>query len=185
MAFYPYRHEGGDDSGEVRDFIITNSQTVTIGDAIRLVAGFAQRAAAGNRVMGVVVGIGKRLGDNVNDTFLPLDTDAAGSVSGTRTGNPGVIGSETYAAAADNQTVDRVAVRVIISPSQEYYNLADANLLAAHVGRYFDCVAASNQVNVASVGNDGQFVLMDRDPHNDGVATKGVFRIAEHALQLG
>ena len=184
-GFIPRSMQGGDDSGETRDFVITNSTTITIGDAVRLASGFIALADQTNRPLGVVTGIVKRESTNANDPTLPLGTDAIGSVSGTRTGNPGNVGSETYASASDNQTVDMVMARVLVDPSQEYYNDSDGTLTAAMIGTYFDCLAASDQIDQSSTSTTGQFVLMAIDPDNDADASKGIFRIAEHALSLG
>lgn len=179
-GFYPYRTEGGQTGGEVRDFIVENSATITLGDVVDVTAGYANLAGATARVMGVVIGLIKDIGGGQR---VPLDQDASGSVSGTRSGNAGVVGSETYVAASDNATVDKVMARVIIDPHMEYYNDADGDLAQAQVGTYYDLVAASDQIDQSSTTTySAQFILMEIDPHNDNDASKGIFRLVESQL---
>lgn len=179
-GFFPYRTLGGQTGGEVWDFIIENSATITLGDMVDVTAGYANIAGAAARIMGVVVGIGKKL---ENGQVVPLDQDAAGSVSGTRSGNAGNIGSETYAAASDNATVDKVVARVIIDPQMTYYNDADGALAQAQVGTYYELLAASDQVDQSETTTySAQLILLEIDPHNDSDASKGIFKIVESQL---
>lgn len=180
MSFYPRRAQGGDPKGEVRDFIVTNSQTIALGDMVVLTSGFALRASAGGRIVGCAVGFVRDLGNNQR---VPLDQSASGTITGTRTGNAGVIGSDTYAAASSNQTVDKVMVRVLVDPQMEYLNTASSTLTTAMVGQYFDLVSGATQVDVATNTNtySAQVLLTRLDPDNDASVTKGLFRIIEHA----
>ena len=186
-GFFPYRTEGGATGGEVRDFIIENSATITLGDVVDVTAGFAGLAGAATRSMGVVIGLVKDIGGGQR---VPLDQDASGSVSGTRSGNAGNIGSETYVAASDNQTVDKVMARVIVDPSMEYYNDADGDLAQADVGTYHDLVAASDQIDQSSgsVAQEGDatngWILLEIDPHNDDDSSKGIFRNTKSQLSM-
>jgi hypothetical protein len=181
-GFYPYRTTGGQTGGEVYDFIIEDSATITIGDAVDLVAGYIGLTGTGAdaRSIGVVLGFGKLLD---NGEVVPLDQDAAGSVSGTRSGNAGVPGSETYVAASDNITVDQVTARVIVDPNMQYYNDASGTLTQAMVGTYFDMLSTSDQIDISTTATySAHFILLERDPFNDADLSKGIFKLVEHQL---
>lgn len=186
-GFTPYRTISGKTGGEVRDFIIDNSKTITLGDAVDVTAGYADLTGATGRSMGVVVGLVRDIG---GDQRVPLDQDAAGTVGGTRSGNAGVIGSETYVSASDNTTVDKVLARVIVDPNMEYYNDADGSLAQADIGTYHDLVAASDQIDqdTGSTGQEGDntngWILLEIDPHNDGDASKGIFKNVKSQLSM-
>lgn len=179
-GFYPYRTISGQTGGEVRDFIIENNATITLGDMVDVTAGYAGLAGAGNRIMGCVSGLVKDIGGGQR---VPLDQDASGSVSGTRSGNAGVVGSDTYDAAADNQSSDKVMARVIIDPYMEYYNDADDDLDQAQVGTYYDLVSDSDQVDKdTTTTHSAQVILLEIDPHNDSDDSKGIFKVVESQL---
>ena len=179
-GFTPFRKEGGATQGEMRAFIIENSATITLGDMVDVTAGFAGLAGAGTRVMGCVVGLVRDIGQG---SPVALGTDAASGFTGSRTGNAGSIGSDTYAAASDNETVDKVMAYVVIDPKMEYYNDADGSLAQAQIGTYYDLLAASDQIDQSTTTTySAQMVLMAIDPFNDGDASKGIFRVVEHQL---
>lgn len=186
-GFTPYRTEGGATGGDQRDFIIENSATITIGDAIDVTAGFSGLSGASTRSMGVVVGFVKDIGQARR---VPLDQDASGSVTGTRSGNAGVVGSDTYVAASDNQTVDTVMARTQIDPSMEYFNDADGTLAQAQIGTYYDLLAASDQIDQSSTttgaegSNNTGWILMEIDPFNDSDVSTGIFRNAKSQLAM-
>lgn len=180
-GFYPYRSTVGLSGGEEYDFIIEGVATaITLGDAVDVAAGYAGRCAAGDRIMGVVVGFGKQLS---NGEVVPLDHPGAGSVTGTRAGNAGVIGSDTYTPATDNTTVDKVTARVLVDPNMQYYNDADDTLTQAMIGRYFDHNSDPDDVDVATeAAYSAQWILMEIDPHNDADVSKGIFKLVESQL---
>lgn len=182
-GFDPRRTESGDSTGEVRDFIQTDSSTLTLGDATRMTGGAGDQylalVAAGNRVLGVLVGF-------VDQNGLPLVAQHVTDVDGTQSGTAGLIGSETYVAAADNEATAEVKGRVIIDPREEYFNDADGDLTTGDVGLYYNVVAASDQIDQSEESaTTGQFILLERDPDRDSDASKGIFRVAESALFLG
>ena len=181
MAGFDFRRtEGGQTAGEIRPFIIANSQTSTIGDMVTLVSGFSTLALAGVRIVGCVVGFKKDLG---NGQIVPLGLDAAGIISGTRSGNAGVVGSDTVAVASDNQTVDKVVAMVMVDPRAEYFNDANGSLSGADIGKYFDIVAASDQIDQSTATNtySAQMVCVKVNPDNDADLSKGIFRVVEHS----
>ncbi len=185
-GFTPYRTEGGQTGGDNRDFIIEDSATLTIGDAIDVTAGYAGVCVNSERPIGVLLGFVKDIGQ---DRRVPLDQDASGSVSGTRSGNAGVVGSETYVSASNNITVDKVMARVQLDQKMEYFNDADSTLTQAEVGTYFDTVAGGDQITGAGAtategSNNTAWILMEIDPFNDADLSLGIFRIAKTQLSM-
>lgn len=181
MAGFQFRRtEAGQTAGELREFIIANSQTITIGDMVTVTSGFATLALAGNRIVGCVIGLKKDLG---NGNTVPLGLDAAGTISGIRSGNAGVVGSDTVAAASNNQTVDKVVAVLNVDQLAEYYNDASGDLTTAELGKYFDIVAASDQIDQSTATNtySAQMVCTRLNPDGDNDLSKGIFRIVEHS----
>lgn len=166
-GFYPRKNISGPDIPTAFEFIIDNSETVTIGDAVDLNAGYIQVVDAGDNPLGVVVGIVDKNGVPVNHP----DADVDGTVTG----------DDTYASASDNQTDKMCKVQVIISPDVLYYNDADSTLTQAEVGTYFDVLSTGDQIT--STGTTaGAFQLISLDPDGDGDASKGLFKICETQL---
>ena len=100
------------------DRVITNSVAVKVGDAVKTSAGFAALAAATDAVLGHVESVFTGVG------FSPLTDGTGGAALGSFKGNIG----DSYTAASDNQTVDKVSVRVDISTDSIYSVGADAAL---------------------------------------------------------
>ena len=186
-GFFPRRTLRGDTTGAMADFLIGNSATITLGDDIDVTAGFVTLTGASARSMGIVLGFYRELATGQK---ISLSANAAGTVTGTRSGNQGVIGSDTYVAASDNQTVDKVGCRVCIDPDMLYYNDADTTvaLTTAHVGTYFNNLSASDQIdsNTSAVFDEAnateQWILMEIDPDNDADTSKGVWKKVKHQL---
>lgn len=93
------------------DRIVANSVTVSVGGAVKTLAGFAALVATGDKVLGVVEQV---IGSN----------RLAVSTGSTYRGNFG----DTFAAAADNQTVAMNRVRVDVDKSALYQVAGDAAL---------------------------------------------------------
>lgn len=174
-GFTARRAEGGHNSGEQRHFVIKNSAVLSVGEAVNFDSGYLDSAGATERVLGIIEGF-------VDSKGLPLVAQHVTGSDFSYTGNPG---SETVTVASDNATVSMVKAVVNIDHRQEYYNDADDDLTAAMLGTYFDTNSGGLEIDVATTGSTGQFVLMELDPDDDGDASKGIFRIAEHALHLG
>lgn len=85
------------------DRIITNSVTATVGGAVNTTSGFAALVTTGSRILGIVESI-------IGDDRLAVST------GGSYRGNPG----DTFAAAANNQTVAKARVRVDIDQLSLY-----------------------------------------------------------------
>ncbi len=185
-GFYPYRTLGGQTGGDERDFIIEDSATLTLGDTIDVTAGYAGQAANSTRVMGVCIGFVVDIGGGRR---VPIDQDASGTLTGTHSGNSGVVGSETYVTAADNITVDQIMARVQVDPMMEYYNDADSTLTQAEVGTYFDTDSDGAQITGAGTtgaegSNNTGWILTEIDPHNDSDLSKGIFLNTKSQLRM-
>lgn len=174
MAGFEYRGQlNGAENPVIVNVPIANSETVTVGDAVQMVAfasgGGCKRAAATTEVLGVVVGI-------VNAKGIDLQNAPVSSYDGTFTA-PG-----TYAAASDNMTDKNVQAQVIVDKNAIFYNDAAGDLAAADIMKFFD-LADQDQIADQNGANDaGAFVLIKRDPDGDGDASKGLFVIAESEL---
>lgn len=172
-GFRPRRAEGGHNSGEHRDFILKNSETFTVGDQVVLTSGFVALSTT-DRPIGVIDGF-------VDSAGLPLSAQHAVAHGGTYSGTPGTVGSETLATASNNQTVAKIRGRIVVDHRQEFYNDANGSLTQAMVGQYFSSTN-SDQINASTNSNSALvWVLTDIDPDSDGDASKGIFKIAQHA----
>lgn len=175
-GFFPRKNLAGAEEATIRqekNLIIANSKTITIGDAVALSSGFVDLVGAGNRVLGIVTGFVDKNGLPVNHARK----SHAATISGS--GN-----SLTVVTASNNQTVDQIRAVVCTDPNVLYYNDADDSLAQAQVGTYYDVVAASDQIDQSTTSTTGQFVLLEIDPDGDADASKGLFKIAEHALSI-
>ncbi len=176
-GFYPRANLlGGANTQPSYDYIIANSTTIKIGDAVRVNnAGFIVRAAAGEAILGVVEGLVDRNGINV---FSPR----ASGVTGTT-----LTPDDQVAVSSTNQSdaTRNIKVQVKLDPAGQilYYNDADGDLAATNDFQFFDSNASGNQITQSSASDtNGQWQLVLRDPDNDGDASKGLFRIAEGIL---
>lgn len=151
------------DAPTLLQYIIDNSDTITIGDVVRLnTDGHVTLAGAGNTVLGVVVGV-------VDSDGIALSPD-----SGT---------TDTWTVDSDNETVDQYEAQVIVDPYALFSNDASDDMATTNLGQFYDIVAASNQIDESSASDTaGQFQLISLDPDGDGDASKGLFRIAESQL---
>ena len=91
------------------DRIITNSVVVAISDSVKTASGFAALGTAGARVLGHVVSVVGQDGLNPK-------------IDGSFRANPG----DTFTAASDNQTVDKVKVVVDVAQDGLYSAELDA-----------------------------------------------------------
>jgi len=173
-----FRYNGqlnGQNTPATLKYIIANSQTVTIGDAINLVGGYATVAGAGAKVMGIVVGIITQKGLGLEIVTPGTDYDGTFTAGGAGVG--------TYVATSDNATDKKVMVEVIVDKDATFVNDADGDLVVADLGVFFDVVAASDQIDQSSkLTTDGQFQLVGFDPLGDADASVGLFKIAESQL---
>lgn len=126
------------------DRIIANSVTVSVGGAVKTLAGFAALVTTGDKILGVVEQV---IGSN----------RLAVSTGSTYRGNFG----DTHAAASDNQTVDMDRVRVDIDKRSLYEVAPDAALATTSgsdlAGKTFD-MATSLLVDESTVNITSQQV---------------------------
>lgn len=154
------------------EFIIANSETITIGDAITLSSGFAAVCGANDRPIGIAEAIVDADGLPVHGVVSYADHDGT------------VTGDDTYAASNDNQTDKQVKVRVMIPRSNDlFYNDADDTLSQADIGKFYDMNSTGDNIDVASAATPAVWQLVEIDPDGDGDASKGLFRVAEPYLR--
>ena len=158
------------------DYIIKDSSTVTIGDPVRLSTdGYVKRAAAGEAVLGICVGLVDKDGLNV---FSPR---AAGTTGATLTPDDTVAVSSTNSSDATRH----LKAQVILDPAGYliWKNTASAALAQTNVGQLFDVGSTVGQID-QSVASDtnGQFQLVALDPDT---TTIGYFRLVESQLAVG
>ena len=158
----------------VQSFIIDNSKTITIGDAITLAAGFATVSAGvgGDNIAGICVGI-------VDASGIPVWQEGA-DVDGTLTGD------DTYASAADNQTDKKCKVQVVPTTTALWYNEADSTLAQAEEGLYFDLTNTGDQVTGTGNATKAtmQLVKMLSTASGPNSFGEGLFKIAESYFQV-
>lgn len=170
-GFYPRKNISHSESPSILEYVIANSVTITIGDAIEIIdaPGFAQVADADDKIAGVCVGIVDVNGINIFTTL------GAPTVSGTKSGD------DTYTTPSNNQTVDQVKVQIVPAlEGQLFYNEADSTLTAAEVGRYFALTANGDQVTGTGDGTARtaqlvQLISLAGGPNSFG---EGLFRFS-------
>lgn len=146
----------------MRKGIISNSAVITVGDAVgRDADGFIQLVGAGALVEGIVVAITR---SDVDDA-APANNGAGGAFT------------DTYTAAADNETVAKVSVLVDVAKSSKYAVTLDATAGTTtgsdlNGGYFFDVVAASDTLDESTASTtSAQFALLGQDAE----VTDGVF----------
>lgn len=145
--------------------IIDDSETVTVGDAVLMVDGFAQVCDANERVFGIVTGI-------VDDNGIDLDSTQSDNYDGTWTSS-----SQTYVATSDNTTDKKIKVIVVADPFALWYNDANGTLTQAMEKEFFS-LTDEDQIDYATnSATAGEFQLWKRDPDGDSDASKGLFHI--------
>ena len=143
-------------------FIIDNSDTITIGDAIMINGdGHAVVATAGEEVAGIAAQV-------VDSDGIAIDPD-----SGT---------TDTFTVDSDNETVDQYKVGLIVSPFALFSNDSSGTLATTNLLQFFDLTDEDTIDQGSASDASGQFQLVGLDPDNDADASKGLFRIAESML---
>lgn len=160
------------------DLLIAGSQTLTIGELVRVnTSGLVVTAATGEVFAGVVVGLVDQNGTSV---FSPRATGTAGS---TITGDDTIATSSTNATDATRNL--KAQVQIDVSGQCLFYNDADDTLAQTNLFQFFD-VASGNQVTVGSASDaNGQVQLMQIDPDGDADVSKGLFRFNETQFNAG
>ena len=179
-GFYPRGNLlGGANTPPSYDYIIANSVTIKIGDALLInEAGFVRRSAAGEPILGVCVGLVDVNGINV---FSPRASGTTGST---------LTPDDTLATSSTNQSdaVRNLKAQIQLDPAGLllYYNDADADLAATNDFQFYDSSAAGNQITGSTnLDTNGQWQLVKRDPDGDADLSKGLFRINESQMNAG
>lgn len=153
---------GSSETPQLLYFIVDNSDTITIGDAVMLnTDGHAVVATAGEEILGIVAQV----------------VDAKGIAIAPDSGT-----TNTYTVDSDNETVDQVQVGVYVSKDLLFANDSSGTLATTNLMQFFD-LTDEDTINQGSASDTaGQFQLIGLDPDGDGDASKGLFRIAESML---
>lgn len=140
-------------------FIIDNSDTITLGDAIMInTDGHAVVATAGEEVAGIAACV-------VDKNGIAVDPD-----SGT---------TDTWTVESDNETDKMYKVGLIVSPFALFSTDTSGTLATTNLMQFFD-LTDEDTINQGSASDTGgQFQLVGLDPDNDGDVSKGLFKIAE------
>lgn len=169
----------GVDKPATQDLLLAGSATVKIGDLVRVnTSGLLVRCATGEIPCGVLVGLVDQNGITV---FSPRAQGTSGAT---------LTPDDQIATASDNATnvAKNLKGQVIIDPAGDclFSNTADSALAQTNLFQTFD-VANGNQVTVggASDTTSKEVMLISLDPDNDGVTTKGLFRIANNQFGVG
>jgi len=175
--YYKGNLRGGQESAVVHR-IIANSETVTLGDIVKNSSGYLAVSDANDTpILGVVVGIVTSDGRPLSSSSVTTD-----DYDGTYSGNPGVVGSETYAASADNVTDKQVKAIVNIDPDALWKNDADSDLTEAMVFSFFSLVDEDQIDGDTNSTTAGELQLLKRDPDDESDNSQGLFKISSSAL---
>ena len=122
-----------------RDYVIANSATIKIADAVSMnEAGFVRRSAAGEAILGVCNGLVDRNGLNIN-------TPQASGLTGST-----LTPDDTIAVSATNQSdaTREIKAQVMLDPAGVllWYNDADADLAATNRLQFYDNNSTGNQI---------------------------------------
>lgn len=179
-GFKPYRSLYGVDMPNSLNFLLENSVTLTIGDAVRLDTNGAIKrcAAADPAVLGILTALYDQNGQ--------VGVFASSRIPGTAIAGATLTPDDTIVTASDNRTSGAKQLKgaVTMDPSGMilYQNVTNGALAQANVGQFFNVASGnSGQIDQASASNTaGQFQLVALDPDGDGDTTKGLFRVAQN-----
>lgn len=163
MAGFAYRRniDGSSQSPVNLDLVGANSVVFSIGDLIRVnQGGQASLVTGGDLVLGVVSGVVGSDGESIDPDSASLDT---------------------YTMESDNVTVLKRKIKYIPALANYlWFNDADGSLTDTMLFQYFN-VNDENDVDVASPSDTtiSTVRLIQRDPDDDGDASKGLFQIVE------
>lgn len=182
-GFSPNKSLIGVDSPNTLLFILGNSKTFTIGDAVRLnTSGLLVRCAAADPAcLGILAGLYDQTGQI--GVFSPRIAPAA--ITGAT-----LTPDDTLATSSTNSTdgTRKLSGYVYVDLGDELYrNVASGALTQANVGSLFNVTSTnSGQIDQATASvTSGQFQLISLDPDGDGNTSKGLFRIAQPQLVNG
>ncbi|SRR6266446_6983586 len=177
-GFSVYRNMFGVDSPNDLLFLLDNSKTYTVGDAVRLnTNGTIVRCASTDpAVLGILTALYDQNGQV--SVFSPR-------IPGTAIAGATLTPDDTIATASDNRTNGLKKLSAYVIPDfcgQTFYrNVTNGTLAQSNVGQLFNVVSSNaGQIDTATASNtSGQFQCVSLDPDGDGNTLKGVFRIAQ------
>lgn len=165
----------GIDAPSTMDFLLGNTATLSIGDAVRVnTSGHLVEVGAGYPVLGILTGIVDQNGINV---FSPR---AQGTTGATLSADDTIVTSSTNSSAAAR----KLKGQVIMDPGLCLFeNHTDVDMVQAHVGGFFDVAGDSGRISETTYSATvGQFQLVAL--HDPDDLSKGLFRIHESQLDL-
>lgn len=180
-GFTPTKSLYGVDIPATPKFILGDSRTFSVGDAVRLdTSGLLKRCASTDpAILGIVAGLYDQNGEV--GVFSPR-------IAGQAITGATLTPDDTLATASDNSTngAKKLTARVILDPAGVilFRNVSNGSLAQTNVGQFFN-LSASNagQIDQASASDtSGQLQLVELDPDGDGDVTKGLFRIVQSQL---
>jgi hypothetical protein len=167
MAGFKYRGQiSGAQDPILENLIISSSDTIVVGDAVSISAGFIIPATSSTINYGICVGI-------VSNKGIPLDNVPSSEYDGVWTSSSG-----TYVATSDNETDKKVRAVVCPDPYALWYNDTSGTLTTAMLKLKFTLTTAAQISYSTSSATDGDFQLWKLDPDEDGDASKGLFRLS-------
>lgn len=165
MAFVYKGQLNGAENPVIRTFLIKDSAHVAVGEALTFSTG-ADTASAGNKILGICVGI--------------VDSDGIGLDNTAQTlGGTWVSSTKTYTADSDNVSTEGVRVQVICDKDALFRCDANASISAIEEGMKFNVANGTAMDGSAGVDAAGQFELVKYDPENQGDASMGLYKICE------
>ena len=166
----------GRTSGIQRNFTISNSATITVGDMVKLTSGFIALASSNSPIMGVVIGIVDK--DGIDLSSSRYSFAQAAYTDSTRT----VVCGNANATAT---TGDGVQAVVDIDPFSVWSGQTDNDNTDGQsrlAGCYSDIIAASDQVDDDTAATtQGQLFIWGANPET-GAEHSNLYSIAQHQL---
>lgn len=132
------------DSKVSKSFVIKNSVSLGLGEAVQISAGFLQRAGTTLGILGVVVAI-------VDERGLPV-----------------TLTNGVYTSTATNQTVEKIKAVVDMSTEDVYsaaLSAAPGTTIGSNLlGAKFNLMADAKTMNESTVATGTQFISLGLDP---------------------
>ena len=166
-------------NGANLEYIIDNSQTITLGDAVRIdTSGYVKRAATTGAIMGIVVGLVDANGINIFETGRVPATSIAGST---------LTPQDTVAVSSTNtsDTTRNIKAQIPLDPEGALLWRNQANntgLTVTNLLQFYNTTTAGQIDTTSNSDTAGQFQLISLDPDGDGVTSKGLFRICQQQM---
>ena len=155
--------------------LMVNSTTIQVGDFVGYSSGRVQRAGAGNDIIGLCIGF-----------VTPKGHTLERAISGDDFNGTYTASTQTYAAASDNVTVDKIKCVIQIDPFGVYSGPADATIGTTTgsdlPGYYSDIIGNSDQVDEnTALTTVGQLFHFGPDPDD---STQMLYVINENHIHL-